>query len=109
MKTMNLPILTAALLLAGTSLASDQTPVELSAAQLDSITAGVGANNVAVKPWARLFANGFVPTHNVAAEAGAEHSGSLDGVAVPRKAPNGVPAGHPGCPITNCWTPPGRL
>ena len=97
-------------LMSSLALADDSKPIELTAEQMDKITAGVGANNVAEDPWfIAVFGNGFKPAHNVAAEPGAEHAAAIEGVIVPRKAPNGVPDGHPGCPIAYCASPPGQL
>lgn len=96
-------------LMSSFALADDSKPIELTVEQMDKITAGVGANNIAVFPWEILGPMGFKPAHNVAAEPGADHADALNGVIVPTKNPNGVPDGHPGCPITYCSSPPGQL
>lgn len=63
-------------------------PVELTALEMDAVTAGVGANNVAAEPWTALLAAGFSLNHNLNSDAGAAQSGHLIGVAVPSAVPN---------------------
>ena len=73
----------------GTVVADDEVdeskPIELTTSQMDQITAGVGRDNIALQPWPALFAAGFVPTHNGAADGGVIDHAGFDGVAVPRR------------------------
>lgn len=62
-------------------------PLVLTAAQLDTVTAGVGANNRGVAPWDALQRR-FSLNHNNNSDPGADASASLDGVAVPSAVPN---------------------
>jgi hypothetical protein len=70
-------------------------PVVMTDAQMDNITAGVGANNVAglPQPWGALAAAGFSPHHLPSADSGAAKADALGGVAVPSAVPHSVPFG----------------
>ena len=64
-------------------------PVELTDQQMDAMTAGIGANNVALVPWDALSTppQEFSLNHNLSSDAGAAHADSLFGVAVPSPVP----------------------
>lgn len=86
MKTVFGAVLTA--LLAVSLSAHAEEPVELNETQLDQITAGVGANNRAIKPWKALGSapQSFSLNHLYAADH--NNSDKLMGVAVPSAVPN---------------------
>ena len=64
----------------------ESKPIELTVTQMDQVTAGVGANNVATAPWAALLPLGFSLNHN--SNTDGNHAASLGGVAVPVAIPN---------------------
>ena len=73
----------AAILLSNIALADDEKPIELTAAQMDVITAGTGRDNVAEHAWAALFAAGLTPMHNAAADGGVIDHAGFNGVLIP--------------------------
>lgn len=79
----------ASLLLSNVALADDAkpdvAPIELTTVQMDKVTAGTGRDNIALQPWSALFAAGFEPTHNSAADGGVIDNAGFMGVVVPRK------------------------
>jgi hypothetical protein len=79
--------------MAGSAARSDTGPVQLSAAEMDTVTAGVGANNRATRPWSALKNKaGFDLHHLLAADNGAQNpnNDNLGGVAVPSAVPGSV-------------------
>ena len=84
----------AAVLLSGAAFAE---PISLSDKQMDGVTAGVGANNVAFAPWEALGSppQNFTPNHlpqsdiGLVGNASGDHPaiGPLMGVAVPSAVP----------------------
>lgn len=78
--------LAAAFALCGPAFAGDE-PAPLTEAEMDQVTAGVGANNVAAEPWPALLEAGFTLNHNPNADQGViDHAGKI-GVAVPSAVP----------------------
>ena len=86
----------AAFLMSGTVLADEarlddpNKPIELTSAQMDAVTAGVGANNVAFQPWEALLAVGFSLNHNPPSDASPMFDGVTTGVAVPSAVPHSI-------------------
>jgi len=64
-------------------------PIRLSAGEMDRVTAGVGRDNIAEKPWFNaLIELGFSLHHNLNSDQGViDHAGHF-GVAVPSTVPN---------------------
>jgi hypothetical protein len=96
MKTVFSTAFAVALLMSGAALADEarsddpSKPIELTAAQMDTVTAGVGANNVAFQPWEALLAAGFTLNHNLNSDPGTvdQPNNSIAGVAVPSAVKN---------------------
>ena len=59
-------------------------PLKLTDTQMDMVTAGVGANNVAIVPWAALIKNHTLGHNGKADNNNSDH---LGGVAVPSAVP----------------------
>ena len=67
-------------------------PIQLSSEQMDRVTAGIGANNVATTPWPALLNVGFSLNHNSNADPGTtdQPRNGILGVAVPSAVPNSI-------------------
>jgi hypothetical protein len=86
MKAWLMVALAGVLLLVEFSASADE-PIELTASQLDTVTAGTGRDNLAPHVWEILGPGGlgFYPTHNAAADSGVIDQAGFIGVLIPRK------------------------
>jgi hypothetical protein len=101
MKMLSFGAAVAAMTLAGHAVAGEVTgPTILTDPQMESIVAGVGANNVATAPWTALRnargGDGFTLNHNLNSDAAQGHA-PFEGVAVPSAVPNSFCFGF--CPL----------
>ena len=89
MKKQILSALVGALLaVTGLSTQADE-PIELTADQMDRVTAGTGRDNIAPHAWDVLGPLGFLPTHNSAADSGVIDQAGFMGVLIPKKPGSG--------------------
>jgi hypothetical protein len=75
--------------------ANASTPIKLSTAQMDEITAGTGRENMGVNAWSALSAAGFNPGHLTASNQGVIDNAGFEGLIVPTRRTEPTPFDPP--------------